>query len=273
MSIMSIKSKLKQVKTSKQVKSLKPAQKQVKSLKPAQKQVTSSKPVQKQVKSLKPASKQVKILIVDDHQMVRDGIRLMLESQEKPYNFLVEEAEDGEIGIEMARQSNYDFIIMDYQMPKVNGVDATKAIVRSKPGSKILAVSNYDEYMQITNMLDAGVKGFVLKNISPEELVKAIDTILNGQNYYSNDVAVKLIGYQNDIFPKSPLGKIRQYNLSKREVEILKLIAKGMPSDAIAGTLYISRRTVDSHRQSLLNKLNISNSIGLIKFAIDSQIL
>ena len=216
--------------------------------------------------------KKTRILIVDDHQMVRDGIRSMLEFQEKKHTLLIEEADTGEISIEKARKTEYDLIIMDYQLPKINGCDATISILIDRPSTKILAVSNYDEYMHIINILRAGAKGFVLKNIGPEELLNAIETILGGKNYYSNDVANKLINFDPDI-PKTSAFLKTEYSITKREMEILKFIVLGKTNMEIANELCISSRTVGSHRQHLLHKLNAKNSIELIKFAVEYNLL
>ena len=222
---------------------------------------------------MKPDIEKVKLLIVDDHQMIRDGLRFMLELQKKKYTLIIDEAENGEDGIEKAKKMNYDLIMMDYQLPKLNGVETTISILNNKPQTKVLALSNYHEHMHIANFLKAGARGFALKNIGPDELVKAIDIILDGKNYYSNEVAVKLINFKHDMLPQSPLEKMKKYGLSKREIEVLKLIALENTNDEIACKLFISRRTVDSHRQSLLNKLKVKNSMGLVKFALELNLL
>src|SRR5580658_4223418 len=171
-------------------------------------------------------SRNVRILIVDDHKMVRDGIRSMLEFQETKFKFFINEAVDGEEGVEIAGKNPYDIIIMDYQLPGIDGADAARLILEKNPDAKILALSNYNEYMYIDRMIKTGVKGFVLKNVTPEELIKAIDTILNGSNYFSNDVAIKLLNFENtnqDSF-RSRLrnNKTKIYDdLSTREMEVL----------------------------------------------------
>lgn len=219
---------------------------------------------------------QIKILIVDDHRMVRDGLRSMLESQEKKYRFIIDEAESAEEGLDRANRGSYDVIIMDYQLPKMNGSEATKAILEFNKDTKILALSNYDEYMYITNILKAGARGFVLKNIGPDELINAIETIISGKNYYSNDVAIRLINPMNDngYMPLNLNERENKLNLlSKREIEILKLIACEFTNEEIANKLFISKRTVDTHRQNLLNKLNVKNTAGLVKHALELNIM
>jgi len=218
--------------------------------------------------------KNVRILIVDDHKMVRDGIRSMLEYQETKFKFFINEAADGEEGIEVAGQNLYDIIIMDYQLPGIDGAEAARLILQKNPEAKILALSNYNEYMYIDRMMKTGVKGFVLKNVTPEELVKAIDTILNGSNYYSNDVAVKLINFgnnQDDLNSRMRRTKTKIYNdLSSRETEVLKLVGEAKSNDEIAEKLCISKRTVESHKQNLLRKIGVKNTSELIKFAIET---
>src|SRR6186713_2467756 len=127
-------------------------------------------------------NKVIEILIVDDHKMVRDGIRIMLESQEERLSFSIEEAETGESAIESIENKDYDIILMDQQLPGISGAEVVSRIMKLKPDSRILAVSNYDEFAYITDMLKSGAKGYVLKNIGPDELFKAIETILDGKN-------------------------------------------------------------------------------------------
>jgi DNA-binding NarL/FixJ family response regulator len=220
--------------------------------------------------------KKIRVLIVDDHQMIREGIRFMLESEKKKYKFHVEEATDGEEGVERAKKTNFDIIIMDYQLPRMNGVEATRAILSNNPNSKILALSNYDEYMYIDNMMRSGAKGFVLKNIGPDEIVAAIEALLAGKNYYSNDVAVKLISFEEDgmhvarmVKQKNNLAEI----LSSRELEVLKLIATEHTNEEIGNRLFLSKRTVDTHRQNLMRKLGVKNTAGLVKYAVELNIL
>ena len=215
----------------------------------------------------------VRILIVDDHKMVREGIRSMLEFQESKFKFFINEAGDGEEGVEIAGQNPYDIIMMDYQLPGIDGADAARLILEKNPDAKILALSNYNEYMYIDRMIKTGVKGFVLKNVTPEELIKAIETILNGSNYFSNDIAIKLLNFQNNgSDPRTRLQttKAKIYNdLSTREVEVLRLVGEAKSNDEIAELLSISKRTVESHKQNLLRKIGVKNTSELIKFAVE----
>ncbi len=214
--------------------------------------------------------KTISLLIVDDHQMVRDGIKVMLESQQGYYKFDITESDSGEDAINKVLRKNFDGIIVDYQMPGISGAETVKSIMMYRPESKILALSNYDELSYISNMLNAGAKGYVLKNIEPSQLLLAIQNILEDRPYYSNEVAVKLLDAErNNIRTGTP----ESYGLTKREMEILKRIALEMTNDEIASDLKIAKRTVDSHRQNLLNKLHVKNTVGLIKAAYEFKII
>jgi DNA-binding NarL/FixJ family response regulator len=210
----------------------------------------------------------VRLLIVDDHQMVRDGIRVMLESQNKVYTFIITEAENGEEAIKNILKTDYDIILIDYQLPKMTGMETVERILLYKPTTKILALSNYDELTYINNMLKAGASGYILKNVEPVELIAAIKTILNNKVFYSNEVAIKLIEGKKGI-----ASSIDKYSLTKRELEILKLITEEKTNDEISSLLFIAKRTVDSHRQNLLNKLGVKNTVGLTKIAIELKLV
>jgi DNA-binding NarL/FixJ family response regulator len=212
----------------------------------------------------------ISLLIVDDHQMVRDGIKVMLESQQGYYRFDITESDSGEDAINKVLRKNFDSIIVDYQMPGISGAETVRSIMMYRPESKILALSNYDELSYISNMLNAGAKGYVLKNIEPSQLLLAIQNILEDRPYYSNEVAVKLLDAErNNIRTGTP----ESYGLTKRELEILKRIALEMTNDEIASDLKIAKRTVDSHRQNLLNKLHVKNTVGLIKAAYEFKLI
>jgi DNA-binding NarL/FixJ family response regulator len=214
--------------------------------------------------------RKLKILLVDDHKMIRDGIRSMLESQEDTYKFIIDEAEDGEQGVTKAK-AHPDIIIMDYQLPNISGAEAAAKILVNDPQAKILALSNYNEYMYIDKMIKTGVKGFILKNIAPEELLKAIETIVNGGSYYSNEVTTKLVTFDNNSPDNVKSAAIREKIeslLSHREIEVLKYIVNACTNDEIGEKLSISRRTAETHKQNILKKLNIKNTAMLMKYAM-----
>jgi DNA-binding NarL/FixJ family response regulator len=212
----------------------------------------------------------IQLLIVDDHKMVRDGLKVMLSSLKKMMQFNIDEAENGEEAIRKASQKQFDIIIVDYHMPGMPGPEAVVRLIRYRPQAKILALSNYDEVQYVQSMIDAGAKGYVLKNIEPAQLLTAIKTILDNKMYYSNEVATKLI----EVVKKDPIKSLwTEEGLTRRELEILRMIAMEMTNDEISKKLNIGKRTVDSHRQNLLNKLHAKNTVGLIKAAYKLKLI
>lgn len=208
--------------------------------------------------------KKIKLLLIDDHQMIRDGIRVMLEKTESEYKFIIQEVGDAETAIDMVNNNKFDIILMDYQLPNdITGADCVAEILLIKPNSKILAISNHDEYLYLKSMIDAGAHGYVLKNILPEELITAITTVLSGQKYFSHDVAM--------VFIKQRVAKniqpIPTVKLTKRELEILELIAEEFTNEEMAEKLFLATTTIKEYRQNLLIKFDAKNTAGLIKKA------
>ena len=136
--------------------------------------------------------KVVKLLIVDDHPVVRDGLKMMLESNKKKFDFVVNEASNAEEAIRLITNNDFDIIIMDYKLPDKTGDIITKEILGVKSGLKIIGLSNYDEEIYASEMLNAGAKGYVLKNIDSEELIRAIEKVLSGELYYSAEIANRI---------------------------------------------------------------------------------
>jgi DNA-binding NarL/FixJ family response regulator len=212
----------------------------------------------------------IRLLIVDDHQMVRDGIRVMLESKENFLRFEIDEAENGEIAIRKILKKEFDIVLIDYQLPGMSGTETLQRIHLYKKDIRVLALSNYDEFSYVKSMINEGANGYILKNIEPSQLIQAIQSVLAGIPYYSNEVALKLIDSAKS---SDKAVSIQKKRLTKREPEVLKLIALEMTNDEIAKSLFISKRTVDTHRQNLLNKLNVKNTAGLIKAAYEFKLL
>lgn len=219
---------------------------------------------------MEPPIKIIRLLIVDDHQMVRDGIRVMLESREDMVRFEIDEAENGEIAVRQILKKPFDIILLDYQLPDMTGADTLQKIRLYKKDLKVLALSNYDEVSYVKSMINEGANGYILKNVEPSQLIHAIESVLAGKPYYSNEVAIKLIDSAND--PQKTVNA-RKSDLTQRELEILKKIASGKTNEAIAKELFISKRTVDTHRQNLLKKLQVNNTAGLLKAAYAFDLL
>lgn len=215
----------------------------------------------------------VNILIADDHKMIRDGIRLMLSLQSNKINFFISEAADGGEAVSLALRKNFDIILMDYRMPVFNGDEAIRRILLYKPESKILVLSSGVNPLIVQAVVKSGAKGFILKDVGTDELVEAIGTVINGGTYYS-------AGLDEEIADRGVEGnsvdiktKCKQLGISMRELEILKFISNEYTNDEIASKLDISKRTVDTHRQNLMNKLKVKNTAGLVKFAFANNLL
>ena len=224
----------------------------------------------------------INILIADDHKVVRSGIKFMLKNHPK-YNFKIDEVENGAEAIDKASRAAYDIIIMDIKMPEIDGIQAAREIIFLNKEAKILALSMFDDEGNIRKMIKAGAKGYILKNTGTEELINAIITIIKGGIYYSSEAAIQLIGEHHDelINQESPAPApapapthiFHNGILSQRELEILNLITNEYTNEEIADKLFLSKRTVDAHRQSIIIKFGVKNTAGIIKYAIKHNML
>ena len=218
----------------------------------------------------------VKILIVDDHPIVRDGIKTMLEMGDFDCcNFNILEAGNGDETMAMLKNNAFDLVIMDYQLEETDGSSLTKKVLESYPEQHVLALSNYDDIEFAANMLKAGARGYMMKNVGTAELIKAITTVLEGKLYYAQHLA-------NELIEKKILGKgsfdVATDNpavsrLSKREIEIIQLICDQLTNEEISKKLFLSKRTIDNHRQNILNKLGMNNTAGLVRFAVENGLV
>lgn len=217
--------------------------------------------------------KTIKILITDDHQMIRTGVKLMLNSQDK-ISFKIFEVPDGNEALKVYKAERIDVVLMDINMKFVNGIEATKEVIKYDPSAKIIMLSMNSEMHIIESSVKAGAKGFLLKDSGMEELINAIKTVYFGEHYYSNDISSKLLNKQNskrkDFFnqDKSNLVKI-----TSREFEILNLITKEFTNDEIAKELEISKRTVESHRKNMISKFGLRNTAGLVHYAVKNGLV
>ena len=217
----------------------------------------------------------IRILLVDDHKIIRDGLKALLGGEETLR--IVGECEDGDEVLQFLSKNEVDVILMDINMPVVNGIEATRLVTDHYPGMKIIALTMHDEDGYISKVLKAGASGYVLKNAGKTELVNAIKEVaLKAENYYSKEVAdIMMKKYlKKSTAVAKPLNQmVNPEDLTKRELEILKLIAEELTNNEIADKLYISPRTVDTHRRNLLQKLAVKNTAGLVKFAIQHGII
>lgn len=211
------------------------------------------------------------LILVDDHRLFRDALKFVV-AQSTCFN-VVAEATNGNEFLEILDTCIPDLVLMDISMPVLDGIDATREALKRYPKLKILALSMYSDEMYYYRMLEAGVKGFVLKESGSDELLKAIFMVLDGDNYFSNQILCKII---KDFLQKRDDNEVtfkKEVKLSKRENEILGLICTGYSNNEIAEKLGISRRTIEGHRASLLSKTGAKNSVHLALYARRNQII
>ena len=215
----------------------------------------------------------IKILIADDHPFIRSGILTMLR-RVKDFE-IVGEAEDGEQAIEKTGELTPHVVIIDISMPKLTGIEATRAIKKKFPGTKMLVLSMHEDEEYILEVLKSGANGYILKTAGKDELVTAIRGVASGEDFYSPKISRMMISkYLSITNPEDAIdpGKTQHIPLTKREKEILKLISQGLTAKEISEKLFISPRTVDTHRTNLMRKLNLKNTAGLVRFAIENNI-
>lgn len=205
-----------------------------------------------------------RVLIVDDHKIVREGLRALLENS-KNYE-IVAEADNGQTAKILARKYKPDIIVMDIDMPILNGVEATIQITEELNNVRIIALSMYSEKRYIRRIFKAGAWGYLLKDCAFEELEFAFSSILNNKRYISPDLSDALV---EDFLDQNFREESRSSSLlTSREREILQLIAEGFSIHHISQELFLSSRTVEAHRYRIMQKLNIPTMAGLTKFAI-----
>lgn len=210
----------------------------------------------------------VKILIADDHKIVIDGIKSLL--TEEPDLVVVGEVDNGQQVLEFVKENVVDVCLVDVTMPVMNGIETTQALKELHPNAKILALTMHEDPQYFKKMVEAGASGYILKNTDKHELVKAIKLIAEGRNYFSNEMYSDYI--MGRIKPSKESEDPEMF-LTKREIEVLKLISEEMKNHEIAEKLFISTRTVDTHRRNLLQKLNVKNTAGLVRYALKSGII
>ncbi len=213
--------------------------------------------------------RKIKTLLVDDHQIVRDGIKAMLLPAQNEIE-IAAEASNGAEAVQMVEKEPFDVVLMDINMPELNGIDATEIIKKRHPATRVLALTMHAEEGFIVNMIKAGADGYILKESGRDELVNAIKAVRKGKKYYSNEVSVTMI---NSMLSDKPSASKVAGDLSKREMEVLQLIVDGFTNMEIADKLFISNRTVDTHRRNLLQKLNVRNTAELVKFALKNGLV
>lgn len=210
--------------------------------------------------------KKQNIIIVDDHKIFRKGLRFLLDDMENIK--VVAEAENGEEFLNLLEISTADIVLMDINMPKMNGIEATIEALKQFPNLKVIVLSMHGEEQYYDSMVEAGVKGFLLKNSDVDELSTALQTVASGGSYFSQELLVGILNKHKE--QKNPSEIVR---FTDRELEVLKLICKGFNNCKIADILFISVRTVERHRANLLSKTNCPNSISMVMYAVKNKII
>ncbi len=213
----------------------------------------------------------ISVFLVDDHEIIRDGIKSLIGSYENIN--VIGEAGSGREAISQLKNLNADVVLMDIQMPEMNGIETAEKLLKLKPKLKIVALSMHNEEAYILKMLKIGAMGYLLKESGRDELIRGIETVNSKQKYLSNMVSMKLINsfLDDKLKPNVVEGRkeVSFEMFTEREVEILKLLTVGFTSQQISEKLSISRRTVDTHRRNLFQKARVKNSVGLVNFAFE----
>jgi len=215
--------------------------------------------------------KKYSLIIVDDHKMFRDGLNMLL--SDIPNIDVVGQASNGQEFLDYIEKEKVDIALMDINMPLVDGIEATRRAIEKYPDMMIIALSMFGDEEYYYKMIDAGVKGFVLKESDSEELEKAIEAVIEGGTYFSQELLRSIIanfGFHKETKLKQESNQVK---LSTREIEILRHICNGLSNAEIAELLFISQRTVERHRANLLTKTNTKNSISLVMFAIKNNLI
>ena len=211
------------------------------------------------------------ILLAEDHAVVRDGLRAFLQIADGLS--VVGEATTGREAIELACKLRPSVIVMDVAMPKLNGCEATRQILLDNPSARVLALSARSDDEYVARMVAAGAMGFVEKQSSGDVLIRAIRDVSEGRNFFSPAITRRLTEISRKAREQGISSGRLQQVLTSREEEVLQLVAEGAPNKQIAAELGISIKTVDKHRQQLMNKLGIHDIAGLTRYAISSGVI
>jgi len=210
----------------------------------------------------------IKIALVDDHALFRNGLKILLNTNTK-FN-VISEAVNGKDFIDNLSSENMpNIVLMDINMPIMDGIDATEYVKTNYPKIKIIALSMFGEEEYYYKMINAGAKGFLLKNSDINEVIEAINLVINGESYFSQELLYNVIKKFKP--QKETIDEFTK--LSKRELQVLNEVCNGLSNQEIADALFISKRTVDKHRANLLSKTNSKNTANLIMYAVKNKLI
>lgn len=208
----------------------------------------------------------IRVIVVDDHEIFRNGLKMVIGKIDSAR--VAGEASNGKEFLELLKVTAVDVVLMDVEMPFMNGIEATKQALQEYPQLKIIALTMFNEDQYIQSMLDEGAKGFLIKNIKKEALTNALQTVHDGGNYYSEE----LFRFFTKQVVKDEKTDV-EIKLTKREREILQLLAEGLNNKEIAGVLFVSERTVIGHKTNLLAKTGCKSTVSLLSYAIRNKIV
>jgi DNA-binding NarL/FixJ family response regulator len=208
------------------------------------------------------SQKKIKVLIADDHRILLDGLVNML--QDSPNIEVVSTAANGEEVLLKLPSYYVDVLLMDIQMPVLDGYETAKIVKERFPDTRILILSMHSERIFIEKLYSTGISGYLLKSAGKDEIISAIEKVANGEKYYSAEVTTAILNRET-----SKLATITSSELTRREREILQLIASGLSNPAIAEKLFLSTDTIKTHRKNIMRKLDVNNTAQLVKYALD----
>jgi len=213
----------------------------------------------------------IRVLLVDDHYIIRQGIAALLDNQ--PTLQVVGQADSGKEALEFLANNPADVVLMDIDMPGMSGIETTEHITRDYPDTKVLVLSIHDEEKFIAKVSQAGAHGYMLKNISKEHLIQGVEMVASGQYYFSREVLEIMMNHlstadhHDDDFPS------KRVVFTPREMDVIRLINAGRSNADIAEELFISTRTVDTHRRNILQKVGVTNSAALIRYVTELNLV
>lgn len=208
----------------------------------------------------------ITVILAEDHEVVREGLRSLLNAE--PDIEIVGESKTGREAVKMAIKLQPDVVVMDISMPQMNGLEATRQILRDTDNTKIIVLSTYSDEDYVEQSTNAGAIGYLIKQSAASDVIRAIREAKQGNSYFSPSIARRMLDHCRRAFLDGKPPSNTADALTSREKETLQLIAEGMTNKAIAGELSISIKTVEKHRQQVMNKLNIHDIAGLTRYAI-----
>ena len=215
--------------------------------------------------------KKITVLLSDDHTIVREGLRMLLEKEADIH--VVGEAADGHQAVREAKRLKPDVVVLDLSMPLLNGLEAARQIAKEVPSARILILSAYTDDAYVEDAVKAGAAGYLVKQTAGHDLLRAVREVASGNAFFSPSVARRMLKQWQEKFPNGKPVKAKALALTSRQMEVLQLIAEGHATKQIAGLLSLSIKTVEKHRQDLMNTLNIHNIASLTRYAVSSGVV